>query len=143
MRKSLIFLVLTLLVGLSAGFITDHRKNSERELRLARTEHDFQAVDARLQETITEVLELEDGLQAYCSRWEKFGIGLVIYGHGKATEWTTNAIPFPPTYEERTKPTDGLIKLKNGWFLCRTQEVNGQLLAGYALIQTQYGFENR
>ncbi|MCF8277108.1 MAG: GHKL domain-containing protein [Flavobacteriales bacterium] len=143
MRKFLLLFTLTLLVGFSAGFLTDYRESNERELKHAQIELDFQAVDARLQQTIKRVEERTDGLRTYCDCWEKYGIGLVIYDNGLATEWTTNALPFQTSFEERTKPTEGLTKLKNAWYLCRTSEVNGQLLVGYALIETEYGFENR
>ncbi|MBI1287668.1 MAG: HAMP domain-containing protein [Flavobacteriales bacterium] len=142
MRRFLLFLSLTVAIGLAAGFFTG-RKHSSDQQRSVLIEQEFQAVDIRLKNVLNQVAAQQDGLRTYCDRWQKHGIGLVIYDNGVATEWTTNAVPFPLSFEERTKPIDGLIKLKSAWYLCRKLEENGQLLVGYALVETEYGFENR
>lgn len=142
MRKPLLFLSFSVAVGLLASFLTG-KKNVSEEQRFLKVEKQFQETDERLANTLNRVKDREDGLKTYCDRWQKHGIGLVIYDNGIATEWTTNAIPFPSSFEERTKPSEGLVKLKNAWYICRTQEANGQVLVGYALVETEYGFENR
>lgn len=142
MRRFLLFTTLTIFVGLAAGLITEKQETSDKE-KVEQFEIQFREVESNLDRTLDRVLEKEDGLLNYCDRWAKDGIGLVIYDNGSAAEWTTNAIPFPISYEERTKPSAGLVKLKNAWYLCKTKEENGQLLAGYALIATEYGFTNR
>lgn len=142
MRRFLVSVSLTLLIGMLAGIIADSRKVADEE-RTKAFEHEFQQVEQLLGKTLASVLSEKDGLASYTHHWSDDGIGLVVYDEGVASEWTTNALPFPATYEERTKPADGLIKLKNAWYLCKTVEFEGQVLAGYAVIATEYGFRNR
>lgn len=143
MKNFLIFLVLTVLVGLVGRLGDDSHDISRHEVEAAHIQNAINALDAQLLSYLDESIETGINLSAYRNLWEKKAIGLVIYQRNEAIHWTTNAIPFTTRYNERQTIENGIVRLKNSWYLCRTREVEGETLAAYGLLRTGYDFENR
>lgn len=142
MRKFLVLLVLTIFVGLASVFHSQWRSGKllvqQNEIQSAILE-----LDIRIQNHLKQINESEVELQSLRQLWESQGIGFVIYNQNKAVDWTTNAVPFEVEFDARQSPKQGIVRLKNAWYLCRTIGQDGQLLAAYALLRTDYDFENR
>lgn len=143
MRKLLLFLVLTLIVGLFAvyqGNRAAHRLESHTSKQI---QANILALDKKLKAQLTEISESEIGLQSLCNKWDEKGIGFVIYNENKVADWTTNGIPFEIEFDPRQPPKQGIVSLKNAWYLSRSLQSGNQLLVAYALLRTNYDFENR
>ncbi|MGB0918642.1 MAG: hypothetical protein ACPGU4_13695, partial [Flavobacteriales bacterium] len=142
MKKLLLFLVLTVAVGLlgvyNGSLSEENRKSNESQLIL----DEILALDNQLFELNQGINESDVELRNLAHLWAEKGIGFVVYNQGNAVDWTTNAIPFAVSFDKRHQPTDGIIKLKNAWYLCRTIAADEQLLVAYALLKTNYDFEN-
>ncbi len=100
-------------------------------------------MDERIGELLDRIDSDRVALSDLRDLWATEGIGFVIYDHGRVSAWTTNSIPFVTEYGSRTRPSDGLVQLTNDWYLCRSIENGNQLLLAYALVRTDYDFENR
>ena len=142
MRRFLLFLVLTIVVGVAGIFHSESQRNTEEKEPL-RIEQTIQGLDDYLQEKLSEVYTNSTELSSLRKLWKNEGIGFVVYNRNKVVDWTTNAIPFETGFNTRHAPKDGIVKLKNSWYLCRTVEEDGQLLVAYALLRTNFDFQNR
>lgn len=141
MRSLLISLVATLTMALVATVLDSSRPTDPETVAhiVVGMEDLAQRTSALLDRTVSEGTQLSD----LTDLWDQSNMGLVIYDNGKATAWTTCMIPFPVTFGPRDRPTDGIVRLRNGHYVCRTVEQDGQLLVAYALVRTDLGFENR
>lgn len=102
------------------------------------------ALDAELKTALQTASSDATALLSLQSRWQEDGIGLVLYNNNRAYDWTTNAIPFPTSFDDRHRPEDGAVRLKQSWYLVRTAALSdAQLLVAYALIYEDFDFENR
>lgn len=142
MKKFLVFLVLTILVALLGAVGDGWQKDAVTESESVRIQEAIRSLDSELahylEESATGI-----NLSTYRNLWGEKGIGLVVYQRNEAVHWTTNAIPFTTRYNERQTIETGIVLLKNSWYLCRTQEIDGEILAAYGLLRTGYDFENR
>ncbi|MDP6908457.1 MAG: hypothetical protein QF371_03075, partial [Flavobacteriales bacterium] len=143
MKKTLTLLFITIAVGLLAHFYTWNWELKHDSNLISAIQEDFLHLDDRIKLLLEEIENEQVGVQDLDVLWQQEGIGFVIYNNGSATTWTTNSIPFPSTFQNRTRPREGLVQLKNAWYLCRLVEDGNQLLVAYALIATDYNFENR
>lgn len=141
MRKILFLAVITALLGLLSMWVTG-RTESPEETAL-QVELALHRLEQRTNELLVQVEQDSIGLDGLEDLWDNEGIGLIIYDAGKATAWTTRMLPFPATFGPRERPEDGVVHLRNGHYVCRTSERSGQMLVAYALLRTDYGFENR
>lgn len=142
MKKFLVFLVLTILAGLLGAAGDGWQKDAVTESESRRIQEAIQELDSELKEYLNESAT-GINLSAYRGLWTEKGIGLVVYQRNEAVHWTTNAIPFATQYNERQTIETGVVLLKNSWYLCRTKEIDGEILAAYGLLRTGYDFENR
>ncbi|MCF8258936.1 MAG: HAMP domain-containing protein [Flavobacteriales bacterium] len=110
---------------------------------VARIEHALQGLEHRTELVLRQVEKDSIGLAGLAEQWDREGIGLIIYDAGKATAWSTRMLPFPASFGPRDRPENGVVRLRNGHYVCRTAEHNGQMLVAYGLLRTDYGFENR
>lgn len=120
-----------------------HGRQQTPEEVTASIEQGLQQLEKRTEAALRQVEQDSMGLTGAECLWNQENIGLVIYDGGKATAWSTRMLPFPATYGLRDKPENGVVRLRNGHYVCRTAEQSGQLLVAYALLRTDYGFENR
>lgn len=142
-RKLLFFLGLTVATGLFGSY---HGKRVAHQLELhsaEKVQENILSLDQEIQEQLQEINESEIGLQILCSKWEERRVGFVIYNQNSVADWTTNGIPFDVEFDSRQPPKQGIVKLKNAWYLCRSIQDGDQLLVAYALLRTDYDFENR
>jgi two-component system, NtrC family, nitrogen regulation sensor histidine kinase NtrY len=140
-RRPILFLALALLFALMAKLLGNGHISEEKELDSLR--HGIERLSERIEAVLSEAAEGDRPLAEFASQWKTANIGLVLYEEGRAVVWTTQMLPFPATYGPRDRPQDALVRLRNGWYLCRVTEQDGQLLAAYGLVCTDYGFENR
>jgi len=142
-RKLLFFLGLTLAIGLFASYQGKRMAHQIVRHSVEQIQADILALDESIQAQLKEINESDIGLQSLCCNWEKKGIGFVIYNDNQVADWTTSGIPFEVEFDKRQPPKQGIINLKNSWYLCRSIENDHQLLVAYALLRTNYDFENR
>jgi two-component system, NtrC family, nitrogen regulation sensor histidine kinase NtrY len=140
-RKTLSLLIGAILVAVAASLVDGGRHGEAHEIeRIQQAYHDLEY------RTETILGDMADGTRSMADLrelWQQELIGVVIYDDGEATAWSTKLLPFAVSFGPRDKVQSGLVKLRNGWYVCRTVEANGQLLAAYALVKTEYGFANR
>ncbi len=142
-KKPLLFLLLMMTVGLLGSYQSE-RMTHEAELhRTEQIRADILALDRSLQEQLNAINESEIALQSLSHKWQEEGIGFVIYNNNSVADWTTNSIPFEVRFDVRQPPKQGIISLKNSWYLCRSLQQEDQLLVAYALLHTNFDFENR
>lgn len=131
------------MVGLVGSY---HAKRVAHQLErhsAERIQADILALDQLLQQQLTEISQKDIGLQTLCNKWDEKGIGFVVYNRNRIADWTTNGIPFPVEFDSRQPPKQGVVKLKGAWYLSRSLKSGNQLLVAYALLRTNYDFENR
>ncbi len=143
MKKTLSFLFLAIAMGLLAQFHGWKWEENRDSSTISTIQDDFIRLDGRLGALLKSIQEEEVSFEDLNDLWQQEGIGLVIYNNGIASSWTSNAVPFPTTFEKRTRPKEGLIQLKNAWYLCKQTEDGNQVLVIYAMLTTDYNFENR
>ncbi len=141
MRKILLLSAITALLGLLSMWLTGRTESPEETA--SQVELALHRLEERTAELLVQVEHDSIGLDGLEDLWDSEGIGLVIYDDGKATAWTTRMLPFPAAFGPRERPEDGMVHLRNGHYVCRTSERSGQMLVVYALLRTDYGFENR
>lgn len=141
MRKTAILSAITVLLGLLSIWISDTRPTESETV--AEVEAALQELERRTEDVLSQLREDSVGLEGFESLWDEEGIGIIIYDGGKASAWSTRMVPFPVTFGMRDRPQDGVVRLRNGHYVCRTAEQSGQMLVAYALLRTDYGFENR
>lgn len=142
MRKFLLFLVLTIVVGI-AGVLHMQWQAAKVQAQQSEIQATILNLDKQLVQHLIQITTSEVELHKLQLLWPTQGIGFIIYNERKAVEWTTNAIPFQNEYDARQIPKEGIVQLKNSWYLCKSLEREGQLLVAYALLRTNYDFENR
>jgi len=118
-------------------------RQQSQEAVIASIEQGLHRLEQRTEEVLRQVEQDSIGLTGMECLWGQENIGLVIYDAGKATAWSTRMLPFPATFGPRDRPENGVARMRNGHYVCRTAEHSGQLLVAYALLRTDYGFENR
>ena len=143
MKKLIIFLVSTVLVGLFGVYQGNRVAHQLEHHGAEKIQADILALDETIQAQLQEINDSKIGLQSLCDKWDKKGIGFVIYNENEIADWTTNGIPFEIEFDSRQPPKQGIINLKNAWYLSRSIQIDNQLLVAYALLRTDYGFENR
>lgn len=143
MRKSILFLILTISVGLIGTYFSNALDQQDDQTCIAKIVSDVQQLDKELSRLLIHIAENEIELHGLDDLWNEKGIALMIYDEDQVVQWTTNAVPFQVTFDPRIPPDQGIVKLKNAWYLCRSIAVDGQLLVAYALLSTEYNFENR
>ena len=143
MRKALVFLVLTIAVGLFGTYQNKRKANHVANDTWVNIRADILELDETLLQELTRINETEVELNSLQNLWRQKRIGFVIYDNNHAADWTSNAIPFPIEFDERKPPKEGIVKLKNSWFLSRSKADGNQLLVAYALLRTNYDFQNR
>ena len=136
------FLVLTIGVGF-ASMLHGNLQKRNAESQIETIHRDVLALDNELKTLLDRISTSNVQLNSLKNYWDKKGIGLVVFHHNKPVDWTTNAIPFPLSFDDRHAPSDGIVQLKNNWYLCRTVSVEEQLLVAYALLRSSFDFENR
>ncbi|HAP68983.1 MAG TPA: hypothetical protein DCR04_04545, partial [Flavobacteriales bacterium] len=143
MKKLIIFIVLTVLVGLFGVYQGNRVTHQLEHHGTEKIQADILALDKTIQAQLKEINDSKIGLQSLYDKWDKKGIGFVIYNENEIADWTTNGIPFEIEFDSRQPPKQGIINLKNAWYLSRSIQIDNQLLVAYALLRTDYGFENR
>lgn len=143
MRKFILFLCLTVTVGLIGTFFSNTLDEQDTHGSLAQTVSDVQQLDRELSALLVDMNQNDIELHDQDELWDQKGIALIIYDENQAVEWSTNAVPFEVNFDPRTPPKQGIVKLKNVWYLCRSVAVDGQMLVAYALLRTEYNFSNR
>ena len=143
MKQTITFLIASILVGSVASWYTAKEASDRSVESVKKIQADLLSVDHRVQFLLKQIQENEVELNSLQELWLEEGLGFVIYDYGKATTWTTSSIPFPSLLGRRKGITNGVIQLKNTWYLCRSTEVGDQQLAAYALIHTDLDFENQ
>ncbi|MCF8465233.1 MAG: GHKL domain-containing protein [Flavobacteriales bacterium] len=143
MRKLLFFLGITLAIGLFASYQGKRMAHQIEQHSAEEIQADILALDASIQAQLNEINESDISLQSLCGKWEKKGVGFVIYNDKQVADWTTSGIPFDVEFDSRQPPKQGIINLKNSWYLSRSIQNGEQLLVAYALLRTNYDFENR
>lgn len=113
------------------------------KVALDQIQADFQELDARLRSLLGQIESDQVALSGLRELWTEEGIGLVIHDNGSASDWTTNSIPFATEFGTRMQPEEGMVQLKNAWYLCRLIKHEDQLLTAYGLVRTDYNFQNR
>lgn len=142
-RRLILFLVSSIAVGLF-GIYQDNRAAHQLEYNGAQQiQADVLALDKVIQAQLQHISESDIGLHSLCNKWDKKGIGFVIYNQNKIADWTTNGIPYEVEFDPRQPPKQGIVNLKNAWYLSRSLQSGDQLLVAYALLRTNYDFENR
>jgi two-component system nitrogen regulation sensor histidine kinase NtrY len=142
-KKLVIFLALTVLVGLFGVYQGNRVAHQLEHHGAEKIQAEILALDETIQAQLKEINESEIGLQSLCDKWDETGIGFVIYNENKIADWTTNGIPFDVEFDSRQPPKQGIVTLKNAWYLSRSIQNDNQLLVAYALLRTDYNFENR
>lgn len=142
-KKFLLFLSLTVAVGLIGNYYSNALDEQDEQTCLVQIVSDIQQLDLDLNSLLSTINENTIELHSLNKLWKEKGIALIIYDEHQAVEWTTNAVPFQVTFDPRIPPKEGIVKLKNAWYLCRLIECENQLLVAYALLCTEYNFENR
>ena len=142
MKKFLVLFILTICTGF-ASVIHGNWQKKKADDQIAVIQDQILALDQQLLQLNASIKKSDVELNSLESYWSERGIGFVIYHQDLAVDWSTNAIPFEVSFDQRHKPEDGIIQLKNSWYLCRTISVEEQLLVGYALLKTNYAFENQ
>ncbi|MCB9191691.1 MAG: hypothetical protein H6602_08510 [Flavobacteriales bacterium] len=143
MKKFLFFLSLTILTGLLAQVASSSFHQSNNDSEAENIQQAILKLDHELNDLLDQVVAGKSDISSLRGSWDKHGIGLAIYQHYQLASWSTNAIPFRTQYNQRQQIENGIVRLKNNWYLCRSVEVEGEVLAAYALLRTSYGFENR
>lgn len=141
LRRPVLLLALALLLGLTAKLLDNGHISEEKELDSVR--QGIERLNQRTEAVLQEAAAGDSSLDEFARQWDTDGIGIILFEEGKAVAWTTRMLPFPVNYGTRDRPQDGLLRLRNGWYVCRVTEQGGQLLAAYGLVCTDYGFENR
>ncbi len=142
MRKTLVFLVLTIVVGLLGSYHAQwlsQKTNTQHQV----FQRNILELDQRLLNQLDRITNSSVELKSLQNLWKKEGVGFVVYNQNKAVDWTTNAIPFSTYFDSRHAPKEGIVELGNAWYLTRTVSEESQLLVAYALLKTNYDFENR
>lgn len=143
MRRFLVFLVLSFIVGLIGNFTSQWNQAQVDDAEAKQIQSAVDQVDHTLAELLKEITETDVELNTFSSLWDEQGIGIVNYQNNRAVNWTTNSIPFPVEYDDRHVPKQGIVRLVHSWYLCRTVADGDQLLAAYALLRSDFDFENR
>lgn len=143
MRKSLVFLVLTILIGFVASLISSKADSTADKRQATKIQAAISSLNEELNATLMAVTEGGKEISSFRTLWREKGIGLVVYQNKRAVHWTTNNLAFKPQYDSRSKPESGIVKLQGSWYICQTFETDGDLLVGYALLRTDFDFENR
>ncbi len=140
-RSPIASFVLSLILALTAGLWQGSHSSEDDELQAVRK--GIGLLSERTGQVLADAASGDSPLADFACEWQEAHIGLVLYEEGRAVVWTTRMLPFPPQYGNRDRPQDGLVRLRNGWYVCRVTEQGGQLLVAYGLVCTDYGFENR
>jgi hypothetical protein len=119
-RKLLFFIGLTLVIGLFATYQGQRMAHQIEQHSAEQIQADILALDESIQAQLKEINESDIGLQSLCDKWEKKGVGFVIYNENQVADWTTSGIPFEVEFDSRQPPKQGIINLKNSWYLCRS-----------------------
>ena len=143
LRNFLLFLALTIIAGLYGSFSSHQNTEEKLNQQAEHLQQSIAALDEELQSLLSEIENEEIELSSLRSHWEERGIGLIIYQDNRAVHWTTNVIPFAESFDDRHRPSDGIVRLVHSWYLCRTIENVGQQLVAYALVASDFDFENR
>ena len=143
LRNFLAFFALTAIVGLYSSFSSNQNTEERLAKQAAQLEQSITELDEELKSILNEVVNEEIELSSLRSLWNQRGIGLIIYQDNRGVHWTTNIIPFAESFDDRHKPSDGMVRLMHSWYLCRTVEHDGQLLVAYAFVASDFDFENR
>lgn len=143
MKRNLILLCLTILIGATAHYRWCAESESHDAEAQQQIQTDIEHLNERLGLLLGQIRQNEVTLNSLSGLWQTEGIGFVLYQDGNVTEWTTNAIPFANRFGARNGPRQGMVQLRNMWFVCRTIEVDGQLLAAFGLVRTELPFKNR
>lgn len=142
MKQLITFFIAAVLVGLLATWHGQQSVQHRSEELIDALQNDLLNTDHRLRVLLDGIQENEVELSSLNDLWQSESIGFVIYDNGQASNWTTNSIPFVTHLSRRSNGPDGVVRLGNAWYLCRTAAVENQLLAAYALIHTDLNFEN-
>jgi len=142
-KKTLTVFLLAVLTGFAAHFYTRNWEQNRNTVILSEIQEDFNTIDSRIQLLLKQIETNEVSLSDLKHLWTNEQIGFVTYDNGIASNWTTNSIPFASEFGNRNSPQQGVVRLKNAWYLCRSVQQKNQLLVAYALIKTDYNFENR
>ena len=143
MKKFLVFLALTIVFGLIGQVGTEPDNGANLDAEAAKIQEAISLLETELENYLDQAVETGVNLSTYRNLWSEKSIGLVIYQRKEAVHWTTNAIPFTTRYNERQSIKTGIVRLKNSWYLCKTREADGEILAAYGLLRTGFDFENR
>jgi two-component system nitrogen regulation sensor histidine kinase NtrY len=140
-RSILLLLVGALVAAGAASYLDTAKPDADRQA--AHIREAFAALEQRTETVLQQVAQGEQTMTTLRPLWSTEGIGAVIYENGLAKEWSTKLIPFRASIGPRDGVDNGLVLLRNGWYLCRTTERDGRLLAVFTLVRTDVGFENR
>lgn len=143
LKKFIAFLLLTIVIGSVAKLTSNHNVEETEKREAEHVQSAITKLDAELGALLQRIANSEVELSSLRTLWAEKSIGLVIYERNNAVHWTTNSIPFAPTYIDRKKPQSGIVKLQNSWYLCQQLASDDDLLVAYALLRTEYEFENR
>ena len=143
LRNLIVFLGLTIAVGVVGNFISSRDSTERLEKQAAAIQQSVSELDRNLQNLLNDISEENIELSSLRYLWNEKRIGLVVYQDNVATYWTTSIIPFAERFDDRHRPEEGIVRLKHAWYLCRTVQKDGQLLVAYALLHSDYDFENR
>lgn len=106
------FLVLTIGVGF-ANMLHGNLQKRNAESQIETIQRDVVALDNELIGLLDRISTSNIQLNSLNHYWDETGIGLVVFHHNKPVEWTTNAVPFPLSFDDRHAPSDGIVQLKN------------------------------
>lgn len=143
MRRFLVFLGLCIAVGLLGNFVSQRNQQNADDAEAAIIQKSIFQLDEELVELVTRITEEDIELNTFLGLWNERQIGIVSYQNNQAVNWTTNSVPFVVEYDDRHAPKQGIVRLLHSWYLCRTVEIKGQTLAGYALLRSEFDFNNR
>lgn len=113
------------------------------EKQAASIQQSVLGLDLFIQNLLNDISEENIELSSLRYLWNEKRIGLVLYQDNVASNWTTSIIPFAERFDDRHRPEEGIVRLKHAWYLCRAVQQDSQLLVAYALLHSDYDFENR
>lgn len=143
LRNFIVLLALTVAAGTVGNFISTGNETEQLRQTAEAIQQSISEMDAALQRVLSEIKDDDAELNSFRSLWNEKRVGLIVYQDNRAVHWTTNVIPFKESFDDRHRPTDGIVHLTHSWYLCRTIEHDGQLLVAYALLASDFDFENR
>ncbi|MCB0756655.1 MAG: hypothetical protein KDB98_13725, partial [Flavobacteriales bacterium] len=143
LRNFIVLLALTVAAGTVGNLLSSGNELEKLRENAESIQQSISEMDTELQQVLSRIKEDDVELNSFRSLWNEKRIGLIVYQDNRAVHWTTNVIPFKESFDDRHRPSDGIVHLIHSWYLCRTIEHDGQLLVAYALLASDFDFENR